>query len=180
MKNTFTPRFAFPAPEFTRQRHGLGTNIQWENFSSHNPCNGAPGRGKECNVDADKCDQDLLAGHILSRDRHSDNGNQEFTDEHTSRTDEQEATTASFVDEIDARNGHANIDYVGSNRDEERIFDTRVLEECRAIVEDEVDTGELLPSLQEDSGHDASEDLVRSLPEAIRIRAAAELLLRTL
>ena len=45
-----------------------------------------------------------------------------------------------------ARNSHEHDD-VGGDGDQEGVTNTRILEEVGTIVEDEVDTSELLPAL---------------------------------
>jgi len=50
-----------------------------------------------------------------------------------------------------ARNGHEHIDDVGGDGDQEGVTNTRILKEVGTVVEDEVDTGELLPHLDEDT-----------------------------
>lgn len=73
-------------------------------------------------------------------------------------------------------NSHTDVDDSGGNRDRERVGDAGCFEEGRAIVEDEVDTCELLPGLQEDTGKCAKENLVGAVLEAVEVRAFAEFL----
>ena len=56
-------------------------------------------------------------------------------------------------------------------------MDTRILEEDGAVVEDEVDPGELLPRLDEDPSEGAETDLVIAGPEAVEVRRLAQPLL---
>jgi len=49
------------------------------------------------------------------------------------------------------RDSHEHVDDVGGNGDQEGVTNTRILEEAGTVVEDEVDTGELLPRLDEDT-----------------------------
>ncbi len=73
-------------------------------------------------------------------------------------------------------NSHTDVDDSGGDRDCEGVGDTGLFEEGRAIVEDEVDTGELLPRLQENTSKAAKENLVRAVLEAVEVRALAEFL----
>lgn len=128
-------------------RHSLGTDVEREDFTSDDPGDWSPSGSEEGDVDADEGDEDLLSGQVVLRDGNTDDGDDVLADEHTSGTDEEERTTTSPVDEPDTGNGHADVDDVGGNGDQERILNTRALEESRAVVEDEVDTGELLPTV---------------------------------
>lgn len=90
-----------------------------------------------------------MSGQVVLRDGNTDDGDDVLAEEHTSSTDEEERTTTSTVNEPDTGNGHTDVDDVGGNGDQERIRNTRALEEGRAVVEDEVDTGELLPTVRD-------------------------------
>lgn len=57
-------------------------------------------------------------------------------------------------------------------------MDAGGLEERRAEIEDEVDTGELLPALEEDAGKSTEGNLVVRRAEAVEVGALADLLLR--
>lgn len=157
--------------------HSLGTDVEREDLAGDDPGNWSPSSSEEGDVDADEGDQDLLSGQVGVRDGNTDDGDDVLAEEHTSGTDEEERTTTSTVNEPDTRNGHADVDDVGGNGDQERIRNTRALEEGRAVVEDEVDTGELLPSLEEDTGQDTEQDLVVGHLEAVGVRRFAQLLL---
>ena len=56
-------------------------------------------------------------------------------------------------------------------------MNTRVLEEHGTVVEDEVDTGELLPCLDEDAGEGTKKDLIVRGAETVEVRRLAQLLL---
>ena len=62
-----------------------------------------------------------------------------------------------------------------NNDQEEYSYDA--LQRLRLTVEDEVDAGELLPRLNEDTRHSTEEDLVVGELEAVEVRALAHLLL---
>jgi len=52
---------------------------------------------------------------------------------------------------VHARNSHEHADDVGGDGDQEGVMNTRILEEVGTVVEDGVNTGELLPRLDEDT-----------------------------
>jgi hypothetical protein len=66
-------------------------------------------------------------------------------------TDQEEPAATDVINSPERRDGHADVDDSSGDRDGEGVGDTGLLEEGRAVVEDEVDTGELLPALQEDT-----------------------------
>ena len=56
-------------------------------------------------------------------------GDNELADEHAGGADEQEAAASRAVDEPDAGDGHADVNDVGGDGDEEGVINTGVLEE---------------------------------------------------
>ena len=62
-----------------------------------------------------------------------------------------------------------------NNDHDESSYDA--IQRLRLTVEDEVDAGELLPRLNEDTRHGTEEDLVVGELEAVEVRALAHLLL---
>jgi hypothetical protein len=84
--------------------------------------------------------------------RNTNDCDQVFAEAHSSSTDEEQTTATDSVNCPDTRDGHSDVDDVGGDLDKEGVLDAGVLEERGAVVEDEVDTGKLLPSeLQEES-----------------------------
>ena len=71
----------------------------------------------------------------------SDDGDEVLADEHDDRSVEEERPSSCSVDHEDSRDRADDVDYVRDDRDDERVCDTRALEERRAVVEDKVDTG---------------------------------------
>jgi len=157
--------------------HGLGADVEGEDLGGDDPCDGAPGGGEEGDVDTDEGDESLLAGLVLDGDGDTDDGDEVFADEHAKGTEEQETTTSDTVNGPHSGNGHSDVDDVGGDRDDEGVLDAGVLEESRAVVEDEVDTGKLLPSLEEDTSKDTETDLVLAAPEAIEVAGTTKFLL---
>src|SRR6187402_3627257 len=62
---------------------------------------------------------------------------------------EQEWATSPFIDSIQTRDCGSHIHGTGNHTDHEWVGDTSILEELGAIVEDKVDSSELLESLEE-------------------------------
>jgi hypothetical protein len=125
-----------------REGHGLGTDGEREDFGGDYPSDGSPGSSKEGDVDADEGDEHLLASLVIDGDRNTNDGDKELADEHTNCTNEEESTTTNVINGPEGRDGHADVDDGGGNSDQEWIGDTRIFEEGRSVVEDEVDTGE--------------------------------------
>jgi len=159
--------------------HCLCSDGEREDFRSDDPSDWSPSGSEEGNVDADKGYEDLLTGVVVDGDGDTDNGDNVLADDHTGGTDEQETTTSDVVDGPESGEGHADVDDVGGDGDQEWIGDTRVLEEGGSVIEDEVDTSELLPGLDKDTGHGTEENLVRTLLEAIDVRALSDFLFKT-
>lgn len=111
--------------------HGncLSPNGQGENFATDDPSDRTPGRGEECNVYANKGDQDLLTGQIGLWQCDSDDGDQEFTDEHANSPDEQESPSTSPLDKVDPDRSGEDVDTIGDDAYREWVLDARVLEE---------------------------------------------------
>jgi hypothetical protein len=157
--------------------HGLGTDVEREDFTGDDPCNGTPGGGEEGDVDADESDQNLLPGQVLGRNRDTDDGDQVLANAHAEGTNQQQSPTTKPLHAPHAGESHEHVDDVGGDGDQERIGNTRVLEKDGTVVENEVDTGELLPSLDEDTSEGTEEDFVVGDAEAVDVGSLAQLLL---
>jgi len=157
--------------------HGLGTNVEREDLTGDDPGDRTPCGSEECNVDANESDQNLLSGRVRSRDRDADDGDQELANAHPGGTDQEQPPTTEPLDAPHPRKCHKHVDDVGGDGDQEGVLNTRILEEDGAVVEDEVDTGELLPRLDEDPSEGTEKDLVIAGPEAIEVRRLVQLLL---
>lgn len=141
-----------------------------EGFSEKlTPCDGAPRGGEEENVDADEGDENLVGS--VGENSDTDNGHDELTHTHADGAEEKEITTAHLLDHVDTGQGGDDIDQVGGKTDEERVVNARVLEELSTIVEDEVDTGQLLECLKTTS---CQEPLDHVGGEAVGIGRLAE------
>jgi hypothetical protein len=164
-----------------------------EDFSSHDPWDGAPrsceealvessqpystrqGRENTDNVDTHESNQDFLPGEILRRDGHTSNSDGILANHHTQCTNQEQVPPADLVDKVYSRDGHADIDNIGYNGLQEWIAKVGVLEESGAVVENEVDAGKLLPPLEEDAGESAEENAVAAIAEAIGVGGLADL-----
>lgn len=116
------------------------------------PCDGTPGDGKEENVEADEGDENLVGNS--GENGNTDNGNDEFANTHSDGSQEKQAATTHLLNEVKTGQSGGDVDQIGDETDDERIPDTRVLEELSTVVEDEVDTGQLLESLETTSGQE--------------------------
>lgn len=119
------------------------------------------------NVNAHERDQDLLSSDIVDGDGNTGNSHDILAHQHTCRADQEEIPTPDLVDKVYPGNGHTDIHDIGGDGLQEGVADVRVLEEGGAVVEDEVDTSELLPRLEEDASHCAQEDAVPTVTEAV-------------
>lgn len=130
--------------------HGerLGTDLERENLTGNDPGDWAPGAGKEEDVDADECDQSLLGSHVLNTSDSTGNSDDELADSHTDGTEEEEVAATPLLDKVETGKGGADVDARSNHSDNKGVLDTRVLEEGSTIVEDEVDTSELLKRLE--------------------------------
>ena len=136
---------------------GLGADLEGEDLAGDDPGAGAPGRGEEEDVDADEGDGGLLGGLVVDDDDAvgvlaggggAEDGNEELRDAHADGAPEEDGAAAPFLDGIEAGEGGADVDAVGDQTDGEGVLEAGVLEELGAVVENEVDAGELLQGLQ--------------------------------
>lgn len=126
-------------------------------------------------MDLHKCDKHFLTRCVAVRYCDTSDCDDVLANTHADGTDDQERPTAEPLNTPHARKSHENIDNVRRNGDEERVGDTGILEERRAEVENEVDTGELLPCLESHARADAETDLVRLADlEAVEVSRTTE------
>ncbi|KAI3487308.1 hypothetical protein L1887_48893 [Cichorium endivia] len=128
------------------ERQRLGTDGQGEDLSADDPGGRAPGRGETGNVDADKGDGGLASGQVLDGHGGTDDGHDQLADAHPDGAEDEQLTAAEALHHVHARDGQLG-----------------------AVVEDEVDTSELLESLDEDAGHGAKEVLSVVVLEAVEV-----------
>lgn len=139
--------------------HGetLCTDLEREDLTSDNPCDGTPRDGKEENVEADESNENLVGN--ICEDCDTDNSNNELADTHPNGSQQKKTAATKFLNEVKTGDSRYNIDQVGNETDEESILNTGVLEELGTIVENEVDTGQLLKGLETTSGHEPLDHL---------------------
>lgn len=154
----------------------LGTSLERENLTSDNPGQGSPGGGKEEDVDADKGDGrlgcrfvvavDLASDWVLDTGNGTGNSYNELGDSHTDGTEQQQWATSPFVSCIKTRDRGHNIDGRRDHGDDKLVLDTSALKVASSVVENEVDTSELLKHLEQ-----ATSDLAlkNGGPETIEI-----------
>jgi hypothetical protein len=92
--------------------------------------------------------------------------NDKLTNSHTDSSKKQELSSAPLLDQVQTREGGGNIDAGSDQTDSESIAYAGTLEERRTIVEDEVDTTQLLESLKTTTG---SETLAKIALEAVDV-----------
>ena len=120
----------------------------------------------EENVDADEGDQSLLSYNVLDANAGTDTSNDELADSHANGTEEQKRATTPSLNEVETGESRGDVNSGGDHRDGERVRDAGTLEERSAVVEDEVDTGELLESLEETASR---ETLSKVAAEAVEV-----------
>ena len=134
----------------------LGTDREREDLADNDPSSGTPGGGETEDVDADEHDEDGGGGGGAGESG-ADDGDDELADQHERGTPDEDLATTEALNGPEGKRRGDDVDDVGDERDEERILDTRLLEEGCAVVEDEVDTGPLLEHLQEDTDQHTAE-----------------------
>ena len=77
----------------------------------------------------------------------ADNGHDELTDKHSNRTEQEQRSTSPFLDQVQTREGGHHVHHVRDERDGKFVFDFRAFEERGAVIEDEIDTAQLLQGL---------------------------------
>ena len=65
-----------------RERHGFGTDAEWENLAGDDPCYRSPSRRKRSYVNANEGDDRALWGEVVDRGRHAEDGHEEGADAH--------------------------------------------------------------------------------------------------
>ena len=106
---------------------------------------------------------------ILGRDRDGNDGDQELANTHADGTDQEQPPTTEPLDTPHARGSHEDVDNVDDGGYQERVGNPGVLEERSAVVDDEVDTGELLPGLEDNARKGTEKDFVGGA-EAVEVR----------
>lgn len=132
----------------SRHGKGLGADLERENLTSDDPGDWAPRAGEEEDVDADKGNQRSLRRHVVCTSNGADNRNDELGDGHTNGTKQEKVTATPLVGEVKTRDCGNSVDARRNHGDDKGVPDARVLEEGGSVVENEVDTSELLEGLK--------------------------------
>lgn len=154
------------------ERESLGTDGKGEDLTANDPGGGTPGGGETGNVDADKCDERLATSGVGLGDSSTDDSDDELASAHPDGTEDEEVSSTDTLHHVHAWNGGDNVDNVGDNGEDEGVrIRKSALEELGAVVKDEVDTGELLEGLDEDTSERAEEVSSVVELEAVEVRA---------
>jgi len=163
-------------------RHSLGSDSQGEDLSGNDPSDGSPSGSKGGNVNANEGDEDPLSSQVdgsvgdvsSGSSSDTDNSNDELADGHNNGSGQKHVSSTGSIDHEDTGDSTDDIDNVGDDGNDEGVGDTRSLEEGGTVVEDEVDTGKLLPSLKEDSSPSSETVSSLSTSEAVNVRGLAK------
>lgn len=150
---------------------GLSADLEREDLASNDPSDWAPRAGEEEDVNADECNKSLLGRLVVDAGNGTRDGDNELADSHTDGTEEQEVAATPLLDEVEAREGGSDVDSRCDHADSEGVAETGVLEERSSIVEDEVDTSQLLKRLEETT---SKKTLAKAALEAIDVSSLAE------
>ena len=72
---------------------------------------------------------------------------------------------------MDSNDGHDGVHDISDDGDDEGVANTGRLEKGGSVVEDKVDTGELLPALECDAGPSTKTIAIDSITEAVDVCA---------
>lgn len=129
----------------------FGAHLEREDLARNDPGHGAPRAREEEDVDAHEGDHGALGGWVLGADDGARDGDDELAHGHADGAEEEEVASAPGFDEVESGEGGGYVDGGGDHGDDEGVVEPGVLEEGGAVVEDEVDAGELLEGLEEAS-----------------------------
>ena len=150
---------------------GLGADLEREDLTSDDPGDRPPGAGEEEDVDTDEGNQETLNGEVVCADDGSGNSDNELADSHANGSEEQETAATPLLDKPETGEGGNDVDAGCDQGDDESIADTGILEEGSTVVEDKVDTGQLLKSLETATSR---ETLAKIALEAVEVSSLAE------
>lgn len=114
---------------------------------------------------------DDLSNTVLASGGCSEDSNEELRNTHANSAQEQNRATSPLVNSIQTGDSRADVDTGSNQADNELVLETRVQEELRAVVEDKVDTGQLLQSLEETS---SEKTLAKAALEALGVTGRAD------
>ena len=117
--------------------------MRGEELADNAPDNGAPGGGVEGDEEAREDDhgfaggRGVFGGGVVER-KGADGGEDEEADRHADTADDEGATAAETLHDVEAKEGHAEVDAAEDHGCHEAVFDTSGLENCRPVVEKKV------------------------------------------
>lgn len=161
----------------------FGARGEREDFAGDDPCERTPSAGEEEDEDADKGHGGLLPGNVLdidvavfvlARGKGAADGDDELGDAHAYGAGEEHRATTPSINGQETGDGGDDVDGGRDHGDGEAAGDARVLEVARAVVEDEVDAGELLEGLE---GHAGELALENGGLEAVQVGGLADAIL---
>ena len=119
----------------------LGTDGEREDLADDDPGGRTPGGGKEKDVEADENNEDVAGGGGAGSCS-TDDGDDKFTDKHADGAPDEKGSAAEALNGPEGDGSGADVDDGGDDtNDEGALWNMGLLEEGRAVVEDEVDTG---------------------------------------
>ena len=104
----------------------------------------------------------------------TDDGDGEFANTHTNRTDEEKTATADTIDELNTDQGHGGVYHRDNDGDNKCVSDASTFEERGTVVDDKVDTGKLLETLKRDAGPSAESVSASVVTEAVDVGAGTQ------
>ena len=104
----------------------------------------------------------------------TDDGDDEFADTRTNRTDEKKTATADTIDGLNTDKDYGGAHHRDNDGDNECVSDTSTLEERGTVVDDEVDTGELLETLKHDASPRAESVSAAVVAEVVDVDAGTQ------
>lgn len=162
-----------------REGNTTRSDREREDLADDNPGTRTPSRGEEEDEDGNEGDLSVDSSNVVGSgvasgvkvrlvetNRHTDNGDDEQADTHTSSADNQDETTTKLLNGVERDGGRQDVDESEDQRHQEGVADgTGRLEEGRGVVEDEVDTGPLLHHLERGT-QDRAAQVGLATPEA--------------
>ena len=126
-----------------------------EDLSNDHPRTGTPGSSEEGDVEADKGNHGGDRSIVMffnPAGGNTDDTNDELHDDHSCASDNENLTTTEAFNGPKGDGGRADVDESRDEGDEEGILDrAEGFEEDGSEVEDEIDSGQLLHHLHEDT-----------------------------
>lgn len=116
-------------------RKALSAGLEWEEFTSNDPGDRAPGAGEEEDVDAHEGDSGFLCRQFGCASYCTSNRNDELTDAHADCAHEKKVATAKLFDHVQSREGGGDVHSVCDALNDERVLETSILEILRSVVD---------------------------------------------